>query len=321
MLSSRPFLASTSTQPARSSRRGAPSPSRCASCCRRVWTGRHRARRRRVQPPRRGRAGLRPRRAFLFLLTSRSPSPRRRHRRRPGGSSRSPPQRDSDARGGGPSGLSPLVRHGNAIIIKQASHDACLLPRIHRAEAHKPRVQTLKLLHGEASKASSSGVSGRGRCSQRNRISAARGSDTARSRKPRSISASLGGSRLRRAARDRHSSRERGSARAAVPPSPRTTPPISSAISPVITCQASGRSPLDGAGAPRSSPVNGATLRAPEESNSPLDRGAWVWCVRAVGPSTHSPFEVVSKRRTVLPDPSQGRPDRARDADTRSLRG
>ncbi len=43
----------------------------------------------------------------------------------------------------------------------------------------------------------------RGRCSQRRRISAARGSETARSRKPRSISASLGGSRLRRVARPR----------------------------------------------------------------------------------------------------------------------
>jgi hypothetical protein len=47
----------------------------------------------------------------------------------------------------------------------------------------------------------SSSVTGRGLCIQRRRISAARGSDTARSRKPRSISASLGGSRSRRLAR------------------------------------------------------------------------------------------------------------------------
>ena len=45
-----------------------------------------------------------------------------------------------------------------------------------------------------ASRASSSGASGRGRCIQRNRISAARGSETARSRKPRSISESEGAS-------------------------------------------------------------------------------------------------------------------------------
>jgi hypothetical protein len=44
-----------------------------------------------------------------------------------------------------------------------------------------------------ASKASSSGASGGGLCIQRNRISAAGGSVTARSRRPRSISASLGG--------------------------------------------------------------------------------------------------------------------------------
>ena len=48
-----------------------------------------------------------------------------------------------------PAGLSPLVRHGNAIIIEEASHDACLFPRIHRAEPHKPRVQALELLYGE----------------------------------------------------------------------------------------------------------------------------------------------------------------------------
>jgi hypothetical protein len=53
------------------------------------------------------------------------------------------------ARGGAPCGLSPLARQGNLIIIEEASHDACLFPRIHGAEAHKPRVQTLKLLYGE----------------------------------------------------------------------------------------------------------------------------------------------------------------------------
>jgi hypothetical protein len=43
--------------------------------------------------------------------------------------------------------------------------------------------------------------SARGRCNHRKRISAARGSETAFSRSPRSISASLGGSPLRRVAR------------------------------------------------------------------------------------------------------------------------
>ena len=51
-------------------------------------------------------------------------------------------------------------------------------------------------------------VSTRGRCSPRSRISAARGSETARSRKPRSISASEGGSLLLRLARPgRHAMR------------------------------------------------------------------------------------------------------------------
>jgi hypothetical protein len=53
---------------------------------------------------------------------------------------------ESRSRGGAPSGLSPLIRQGNAIVIEQASHDACLFPRIHGAEAHKPRVQARQLL-------------------------------------------------------------------------------------------------------------------------------------------------------------------------------
>jgi hypothetical protein len=58
-------------------------------------------------------------------------------------------ERDSDLRGGTLSGLSPLARQGNAIVIEEASHDACLFPRIHGAEADKPRVQALELLYGE----------------------------------------------------------------------------------------------------------------------------------------------------------------------------
>jgi hypothetical protein len=52
---------------------------------------------------------------------------------------------------------------------------------------------------------------------QRSRISAARGSETARSRKPRSISASLGGSRLRRVARAADHRASRSPIRAGVP--------------------------------------------------------------------------------------------------------
>jgi hypothetical protein len=48
----------------------------------------------------------------------------------------------------------------------------------------------------------------RGRCNQRKRTSASRAEVTARSRKPRSISASLGGSRLRRVARAHVEKRE-----------------------------------------------------------------------------------------------------------------
>jgi hypothetical protein len=49
---------------------------------------------------------------------------------------------------------------------------------------------------------------GRTLCSQRSRISAARGSETARSRKPLSISASEGGSPLRRVARGSRAPRD-----------------------------------------------------------------------------------------------------------------
>jgi hypothetical protein len=52
-----------------------------------------------------------------------------------------------------------------------------------------------------ASDASVSGPLGRGLCNQRKRLSATRGSEIAHSRRPRSISASLGGSRERRVAR------------------------------------------------------------------------------------------------------------------------
>jgi len=33
-----------------------------------------------------------------------------------------------------PSGLSPLARQGNVIVIAEASHDACLFPRMQGAE-------------------------------------------------------------------------------------------------------------------------------------------------------------------------------------------
>ena len=59
---------------------------------------------------------------------------------------------------------------------------------------------------------------GRALCNQRRRISAARGSDTARSRKPRSMSASEGGSLLLRVARGADHSAARSPARTGVPP-------------------------------------------------------------------------------------------------------
>ena len=74
---------------------------------------------------------------------------------------------------------------------------------VHRCEPHQTRCKRSSCASDMASR-STPGVASGGRtlCSQRRRISAARGSETARSRKPRSISASEGGSLLLRVARD-----------------------------------------------------------------------------------------------------------------------
>jgi hypothetical protein len=77
-----------------------------------------------------------------------------------------------------------------------------------RCKLQEASVQPLELAFGQGVDVdAATRSSARGRCGQRRRISAARGSETARSRKPRSISASLGGSRLRRVARGRAMSR------------------------------------------------------------------------------------------------------------------
>jgi hypothetical protein len=106
------------------------------------------------------------------------------------------------ARGGAPSGLSHLARRGNAVIIEKASHDACLFTGSIEQRRITPACKRSSCPTESASKASDSGAIERGRCSQRSRISAARGLVRARSRRPRSMSASLGGSRSCRPARD-----------------------------------------------------------------------------------------------------------------------
>jgi hypothetical protein len=87
---------------------------------------------------------------------------------------------------------------------------------IHRCELDQARVQTLQLRLRQASRSTPGVASGeRTLCSHLSRISAARGSETARSRRPRSISASEGGSRSRRFARCRdrlHPARDRRNA-------------------------------------------------------------------------------------------------------------
>jgi hypothetical protein len=65
----------------------------------------------------------------------------------------------------------------------------------------KPACKRSSCASDMASRSTPGGLPWRGLCSQRKRISAARGSVTAFSRKPRSISASVGGSLVRRVAR------------------------------------------------------------------------------------------------------------------------
>jgi hypothetical protein len=103
---------------------------------------------------------------------------------------------------GVPPGLSPLARQGNAIVIEEVRTMRACSPGSVEQRRISPACKRSSCSMERASKASSSGASGRGRCIQRRRISAARGSETARSRRPRSMSASLGGASLWRSAGD-----------------------------------------------------------------------------------------------------------------------
>jgi hypothetical protein len=72
---------------------------------------------------------------------------------------------------------------------------------VQRREPHQTRIQNALAEPPRASRDPAAGASAGTVCRQRNRTSASRAEVTARSRRPRSISASLGGSRVRRVAR------------------------------------------------------------------------------------------------------------------------
>jgi hypothetical protein len=77
-------------------------------------------------------------------------------------------------------------------------------------EAHQAGVQAFQLRFAHRIEMNAGSFArGLGRCNQRSRISAARGSETARARKPRSMSSSEGGLRSRRVARGGRGSRRR----------------------------------------------------------------------------------------------------------------
>ena len=94
--------------------------------------------------------------------------------------------------------VSPIVTWSPAIrrLITPACTSGSIEQRAIRPLCRRTSCSVLR-----ASDASVSGPMGRGLCNQRKRLSATRGSEIAHSRRPRSISASLGGSRERSVAR------------------------------------------------------------------------------------------------------------------------
>jgi hypothetical protein len=125
---------------------------------------------------------------------------------RPKGAYRDQPPGSLRTRDSGPPGVPPLAyrslsdRATPSSSRRRCTMRACSPGSIEQSRL-SPACKRSSCSTERASKASSSGASGRGRCIQRRRISAARGSVTARSLRPRSISSSLGGFRSRRVAR------------------------------------------------------------------------------------------------------------------------